>query len=140
MRNPSNRICELKCEPNQHVINGICASCSLNSVFDPELNSCICPEGYYRNNFKFCEKHIPTPVSCESGSYFEENEGCKSCPIGCSSCENRNKCTACHGIGYIPSGGSCVPECGDGIIIRETETCDDGNKGSGDGCSSSCQQ
>lgn len=35
-------------------------------------------------------------------------------------------------------GTTCTPRCGDNIL-RGTETCDDGNKVSHDGCSSTCQ-
>lgn len=45
--------------------------------------------------------------------------------------------------GFVCTGGSttsvdiCVPQCNDGYI-RMTESCEDGNLISGDGCSTSC--
>jgi cysteine-rich repeat protein len=39
--------------------------------------------------------------------------------------------------GYMLKGGKCVGDCGDGVISNG-ETCDDGNKVSGDGCNSTC--
>src|SRR5437773_2875881 len=37
------------------------------------------------------------------------------------------------------SDGSTGPYCGDGLLLRGTETCDDGNATPGDGCSATCQ-
>ena len=121
------------------MINGICARCALNTVYD-NIGACICAEGYYKNNFGFCEKAILPPVNCDAGYFFDENNGCVSCPSGCKTCENLSKCTSCTQAGYSPSGAICKPKCGDGLIIYGTEGCDDQNTQSGDGCSSTCQQ
>ena len=131
-------VCQLKCKPNQVVVNGICAQCALNTVYDPSLGSCVCAEGYYKNNYGFCEKTILNPVTCDPGYYFEENEGCRSCPVGCKTCKDASTCTSCTVAGFSPSGAQCVPKCGDGIIIYGKEQCDDSNSRGGDGCSSSC--
>jgi cysteine-rich repeat protein len=39
--------------------------------------------------------------------------------------------------GLILVNGSCIPECGDGMVYLD-EACDDGNTMNGDGCSSTC--
>lgn len=43
--------------------------------------------------------------------------------------------------GYGECAPTCVfgPRCGDGVIQPEHESCDDGNRRDGDGCSSTCQ-
>ena len=131
--------CEIACSDGQYVINGRCARCALNTVYNVQLGACVCAEGYYKNSFGYCEQVILPPVSCDDGSYFVEGQGCMTCPTGCSSCSSATVCTACTAVGYIPSGAQCVPNCGDGRIIYGVEQCDDNNKNSGDGCSGSCQ-
>ncbi len=42
-------------------------------------------------------------------------------------------------LGQLRDGGSFLPVCGDSFISG-SETCDDGNTGFGDGCSSACQR
>ena len=134
---PVSGICRIQCAQNQVVINGLCGVCILNSVYDPVLESCVCPEGFYRNNFGVCEQSTPTPVTCDPGFFFAENQGCISCPAGCQTCSSANTCLTCSVAGFIPQGGSCVANCGDGVIVAG-EQCDDSNSMSGDGCSSTC--
>lgn len=48
-------------------------------------------------------------------------------------------CVGCVFTTYEPQGATCVPICGDGIIIRGIEECDDRNTQNSDGCSSICE-
>lgn len=46
----------------------------------------------------------------------------------------------CAGATLSCVGGTCVVgSCGDGVLNQKTESCDDGNKASGDGCSRRCE-
>jgi len=40
--------------------------------------------------------------------------------------------------GFAPTSSSCASACGDGMVAANEE-CDDGNRVSGDGCSSDCR-
>jgi cysteine-rich repeat protein len=40
--------------------------------------------------------------------------------------------------GFAPTSSTCASACGDGMLAA-TEECDDGNRVSGDGCSSDCR-
>lgn len=61
----------------------------------------------------------------------------KACGISyCTTCTSP-LCTACS-FGYTLSSNKCISVCGDKKITG-TETCDDGNRISHDGCSSTCQ-
>jgi fibro-slime domain-containing protein len=74
---------------------------------------------------------VCTPTVCGDG----KKEGAESCDDGntdpfdgCSAtCQTEPNCT----------GGACVSDCGDGLVIGEE--CDDGNARSGDGCSDKCK-
>jgi fibro-slime domain-containing protein len=44
------------------------------------------------------------------------------------------------GTGNGGTGGDTPPFCGDGLINRDGEVCDDGNAQSGDGCTAECDQ
>lgn len=129
--------CQIKCAPNQIIINGICGKCALNTQYDSHLQACVCPKGYYMNNYGVCQKSNPQPIDCPEGQYYSSTEGCKPCPAGCAACKNAKTCTKCVQVGFRPQQGACVPHCGDGKIISG-EQCDDGNSYSGDGCSSTC--
>lgn len=67
-----------------------------------------------------------------------KTEGAESCDDGntipfdgCSSiCQKEPDC----------ADGACLSECGDGLLLGESEECDDGNNVSGDGCSVDCQE
>lgn len=107
-------------------------------MYDATLGTCICPQGTYRNNFGYCEKYTPPPITCSDGEYFDDGNGCVACPAGCATC-TPTACQSCTALGYKPSGNTCVANCGDGKIIYGVEQCDDGNSVGNDGCSSSCQ-
>ena len=127
-------ICELQCAENQVVINGLCGRCVGQSIYNPNLQSCVCPTGFYRNNFGFCEASNLTPVNCDPGFFYDPTNGCLSCPLGCTECTNSLTCTKCPQF-YKPMGAECKPNCGDGYVIAGVEQCDDGNAASNDGCS-----
>ena len=133
-RNTAGR-CTLSCPGNQVSIGGLCATCAGGTIYDATLEACLCPEGTYKNNFGICEQTVVTPVTCDPGFYFENDNGCVACPNGCQECASANVCTKCPTY-YKPSGASCIADCGDGYAIPSVEDCDDGNILSGDGCSS----
>ena len=68
------------------MINGRCAICALNTVYDAELGTCVCEEGYYKNMFGYCVEKVVVPINCGKGMYYEEDVGCVHCADGCSSC------------------------------------------------------
>ena len=72
---------------------------------------------------------------CESGCVAPDN--CPG-PITCS--QANGTAQACDGCATGWIGTTCTsPICGDGLVLGN-ETCDDGAKVSGDGCSASCQR
>ncbi len=81
---------------------------------------------------------------CGNGS-TEAGEGCddgNALPLdGCSpTCQNEPRCGSYDAQGRATSAvGACKSVCGDGILLRGTEQCDDGNTLDGDGCSSACK-
>lgn len=136
-RSAANGFCTLVCAANQHLINGRCASCVLNTVYNPTLKACVCPTGSFINLLGVCEAFTPPPVECQAGQYYSSSLGCLSCPAGCKTCESALKCTSCTISTYVPNGASCVMPCGNGKK-ESSEQCDDGNNRNGDGCSSTC--
>ena len=42
-------------------------------------------------------------------------------------------------MGGFNTADICKTKCGDGILIKSRENCDDGNQLNGDGCSSICK-
>ncbi len=80
------------------------------------------------------------PETCGDG-ILQEGEECDGGDLGGLTCEQE---------GYLSGTLSCKSDCtldlsgcskcGDGVVDREIgESCDDGNRVSGDGCSASCQ-
>lgn len=110
------KFCEVECKQDQYVINGRCAFCALNTVYNAQLGSCVCAPGYYKNILGYCEKKAIVPITCSDGEYFQEGVGCLSCPDGCRTCSAANTCTTCVLDGYVPQGNTCVPKCGDGDV------------------------
>lgn len=120
-------ICVLACTSGQFVFQGGCAVCPLNTVFNSQIGGCSCPDGYYKDNFGVCSQVVLKAISCPAGQYFDTTNGCVACPGSCKTCTSATKCTLCTTTGYAPnSAGTCVPKCGDGLIVG-SETCDTGN-------------
>jgi len=138
VRNATTGRCELSCPVGQFKYQGRCAQCPLNLEFRQEISGCSCPDGQYLNNNGVCEKVVLTPIACGDGFYFNSNSGCVACAAGCKTCTSASVCTSCTQTGYSAQNGVCAPLCGDGLIVGN-EQCDDKNKVSGEGCSSTCQ-
>jgi len=89
-----------------------------------------------------------TPSTCShavcGNGIKEAGEGCddsNTLPLdGCSpTCQNEPRCGTYDTQGRPTSAvGACKSVCGDGMLLRGTEQCDDGNALDGDGCSSAC--
>jgi hypothetical protein len=130
-------VCTLGCSGNQFAFRGACATCPLNTIYNPAINGCACPSGFYMDTYGVCQKLILVPIACPDGQYFDSTNGCQACSASCKTCKSANVCTACATRGYTPnSAGSCVPNCGDGLIVG-SEGCDTGSTFS-QGCSN-CQ-
>ena len=106
--------------------------------------------------------HVDNTLACNDGNACTSNDTCAggTCAGTATTCNDSNACTtdACVppggcvytnvtngtgcGAGNICVSGQCVAGvCGDGVLTAATgETCDDGNKTNGDGCSSTCKQ
>lgn len=87
---------------------------------------------------------IESYEACDDGN-TRDGDGCSSkgeIETGwyCSGCQSQcEKCNCPSGV-YCDQNKKCNGSCGDNIIQSwGKETCDDGNKTDGDGCSSSCQ-
>ncbi len=84
------------------------------------------------------------PTVCGNGD-LETGEGCddgNSLPYdGCTpTCRIEPRCGEYDAGDKLTSPvGACQTSCGDGILLRGTEDCDDGNLRDGDGCSHDCQ-
>jgi len=138
VRNNATGSCVLTCPAGQFQYQGRCAQCPLNLQYRAEIKGCACPDGLYLNNYGVCEKVVLTPVTCDAGFFFDSSKGCVACPAGCKSCSSATICTACTQTGFSVVSGVCQAQCGDGLIAG-TEQCDDRNRLSNDGCSSTCQ-
>jgi len=89
------------------------------------------------------------PSTCErticGNGIKEPGEGCddgNTLPYdGCSpTCQVEPKCGTYDSAGNLTGVvGACQTGCGDGILLRGTEECDDGNLLDGDGCSHDCK-
>ncbi|CAD8063532.1 unnamed protein product [Paramecium primaurelia] len=89
-------------------------------------------------------------LDCMPGFYpildqcFQCDNNCITCKGQsnlCTSCY-RNDCEQCESIpGYYTDFQNkiCINLCGDGIVVKEQENCDDGNLENGDGCDSECR-
>ena len=111
-------------------------------------------------NYSFYSSGVCGSLTCQNGEfeYFDDIDKtaiCEPCPSSCSECTSATNCTACNegyhlnasslcfSCGELHKGftegsdGTCTEICGDGYNYGFHD-CDDGNKRSGDGCSSSC--
>lgn len=130
-------VCVLGCQAGQFAFQGACATCPLNTVFNPAINGCTCPSGFYKTTSGVCEKLVLQAINCPSGQYFDSSSGCQACSPSCATCKSATQCLTCANAGYSAnSQGVCTAICGDGLIVG-AETCDSG-KSSSLGCSG-CQ-
>ena len=130
--------CVLSCAGNQFVFqNSACATCPLNTIYNPLINGCACPSGFYMDSYGTCQKLVLHGISCPAGQYFDSNSGCLPCAASCKTCKSATKCITCANIGFSAnSQGVCTAICGDGLVVGG-EGCDTGNSPSS-GCLS-CQ-
>ncbi|CAD8053261.1 unnamed protein product [Paramecium primaurelia] len=112
--------CDINCNDCQF---GKCQGCILgyilntNFICEPE-----CGDGIvilYSN--EQCDLDIEWCINCQF-----------KCQPNCSKC-NLQECFQCQ-EGFYPYLTSCIPICGDGIVIDEYEDCDDQNDQPNDGC------
>ncbi|CAK74184.1 unnamed protein product (macronuclear) [Paramecium tetraurelia] len=135
--------CKYQCQPACTMcIKGQCFECATGGWYiDPLITPWQCKE-------KCGDGLIIGSEQCEDGN-TSDTDGCKDCKyfcrIGCSSCDyTTNTCLSCALPGFVPKSYYCQNVCGDGLAVVDpsgvnSEQCDDGNKLSYDGCSSSCQ-
>ena len=142
---------------------GDAASCSVSCSFSA-VTSCrsgdgCCPSGCDADNDDDCS------TTCNNGT-LDAHETCDG-PVSCpESCDDKNPCTvdvktgsashcsvrcthipitaAISGDQCCPKGASrntdndCAADCGN-RIVEAGESCDDGNKNAGDGCTPDCK-
>ena len=137
--------------------DGCSSSCVIESNYIwsggsvSSLDSCsVCPAGQYPNaGSSVCETHCGDSKragseTCDDGN-TSDGDGCSSlCAVESNyiwnggSTSSADSCTACTaGLSPDVTKTSCVATWGDSKRAG-SETCDDGNTTSGDGCSSSC--
>lgn len=89
----------------------------------------------------------PGSVTCPSGQTCPENTTCVELATG-SLCATEDQLHACDGkpelatcddndLRKVCSSGVCLDLCGNGVV-ELSESCDDGNRRAGDGCSDVC--
>ena len=124
----SDGACSLTCTGSQFVFQNIaCATCPLNTVYNPSIGGCACPFGYYMDAYGTCQKLVLQNINCPTGQYFDNNSGCLPCRPTCKTCKSANQCITCASVGFTPNQqGVCNPICGDGLIVG-SEKCDAGN-------------
>lgn len=103
-------------------------------IYAVTTNDCPCASGTGYNS-----------QTCLCDPCMDRLVGCILCPslALCSQCDTTQNfelsAGACVCIsGYVINNRSCVPVCGDGVVLS-IEACDDGNTVNGDGCSDECK-
>jgi fibro-slime domain-containing protein len=87
----------------------------------------LCPEpGQPCQNLTVCgDDRVTGAETCDDGNSVPD-DGCDNCQVQ-------------PGYECPFPGAPCIAQCGDGILLEESEICDDGNTVDGDGCSSICE-
>ncbi|CAD8042787.1 unnamed protein product [Paramecium primaurelia] len=115
--------CQLECKL---CINNTCYQCN---GWQLQNNQChqICGDGLIAIN---------SIELCDDGN-FNEIDGCYQCLFECIPycffCSDKNTCLQCQEF-FTLVDNSCIPICGDGIVINSLEDCEDGNNLPCDGC------
>ncbi|CAD8214178.1 unnamed protein product [Paramecium octaurelia] len=123
--------CQIQCPLGCNSCNGwVCEECQ-NKGWQLMNGICtaICGDGY-----------ITGQELCDDGNQIEF-DGCFDCNYSC-----HQKCLDCfQGLcllcedGYLEDGSQCFNICGDGLLIKKLEQCDDGNIQNNDGCNNACE-
>ncbi len=148
--------CISSCPSGTYESDDSCYACATQCTecFGPsykECSECDTEAGYFMIADSTCYFY-----TCAYGSYYNLTlKKCADCPTGCARCDSSTKCTACNsgykltstwtctdpcateGFTKDATTGECKEICGDGLNLGVNE-CDDGNRKSGDGCSSDC--
>ena len=127
-------------------------SCVCGSGFTNDGGTCIdvdeCAAGTHDCDMHATCTNGPGTFECNCNAGYEGNgEACSDideCAAATYPCDTNATCTNTDGAytctcsqGFTGSGVACDAVCGDGLL-RASEVCDDGNVGSGDGCSPDC--
>ncbi|CAD8124129.1 unnamed protein product [Paramecium sonneborni] len=133
--NPDDKGCiHCKIHPSYICVGptfSLCLTCEINCIqcqsLDYSLTCQKCIDGYYPIG-KQCRPCDDNCVSCQGQSFL-----CTSCyRKDCDFCENY------EGFYTDVENKVCITICGDGILIKQFEECDDGNLLDEDGCDSNC--
>lgn len=132
------RGCQRSCSDGSYKVGAYCVKCPLNTVFDDKLLVCACKAGWVKNINQICEPNQIAPITCDSGKFYDPQEGCLSCSGDCKTCTGSAfYCLSCQSALLALVQGKCVSLCGNGLL-DSSEKCDDKNNINGDGCSQ-CQ-
>ncbi|CAD8186927.1 unnamed protein product [Paramecium octaurelia] len=123
--------CQIQCPLGCNSCNGwICEECQKKGwLLINGICTSICGDGY-----------ITGQEQCDDGNQIEF-DGCFDCTYSChQKCLNcfQGLCVLCED-GYLEDGSQCFNICGDGLLIKKLEQCDDGNIQNNDGCSNTCE-
>ncbi len=127
------------CTENDLCKNGLCSAGKAVTCNDG--NSCTDDTCDPATGCKFS----PNTANCDDGNACSTADKCAAgvCKMGTlcaanASCKVVTGALACVcDAGFAGNGFSCVSSCGDGVV-SSSETCDDKNVNSGDGCSNLC--
>lgn len=109
--------------------DGCSPACQIEPVYwDVTSSSMVgwtCTPGGGPCSASVCGDAMDQGEPCDDGNDNDMGDGCSP------GCRLEPDCSA--------ADGSCVSQCGDGLILAgDAEECDDGNDRSGDGCSETC--
>ncbi|CAD8205824.1 unnamed protein product [Paramecium pentaurelia] len=130
-----NQISKDGCFKCQFSCTDFCTKCIFGICYQ-------CEDGFLININRTCDPvcgdGILIPYSVEQCEIFEDNNqsGCINCKYSTiNNCKNVyiSQCLECQS-GYYSQGYGCNPYCGDGIVLKQFEDCDDGNQVPFDGC------
>ncbi|CAD8126496.1 unnamed protein product [Paramecium sonneborni] len=121
--------CKFECVQDCQICeNGICKECNVGFEYDKQNEKCV----------TVCGDGLLIPFSqeiCDDGNK-EKGDGCYNCIFECEQfCEKciYFDCVKCL-EGFNLLNGICNPICGDKIVLKDLEECDDGNNISNDEC------